>query len=1271
MPSAGQPGSVRDDVEAIISRAQRRLAEQPVGSLARQLRGALHALKRVDDYDDLTTQLRRLVVDLDSYRAVLATVLDEVREAEKARADAERFGEVWWKRRQRQVAEAFQAGPDEGRRRWLATYAEALLAERFDVCHRIALAGWPSPDGSELFKAGAAALKERRYRDAVDVLELLAGDGAGTGPLDAATRATVIVFLGRIYLYELSNLAAAQEQLRCALELLPNDGRAVAAFGECLRAGGDRERAAESFTRAVQLSPHLPDGYIGAALLNEDRQWWHRARDWYDDAIDAAGEGAAFGQLLAPHPGGLYWQLARRLSKHDPEAALAAVDRALEQGVRWSQDYPDRKALADRAAILERLGRPAEAAASYFAAGRRYSWIGDDRKARPLLERAYELDPSNPVAAWQLAESLRVLSYKQEAPFVDLDLVQESKERWEAGSAVGRPDGETAWAYLGRALLNEQRWTMQQDPDLMWEAATYLECALLLNPAYATAWAYLGQCHRFLGNVATALHTTERALALDPADLAGLEQRAAILVGAGRYAEAEEIIDQRLAYAREWWAVALKADVLLRTDRLDDAIAVIDRAVEAVPDKAQYRSIRALCYQLLGQFDRSREDYQWLWDRRDTEQGAHWPPQVTGWAGYVLGQLDEAVDIYQEALKTGAFEPATLWCEIGQVRLARGDPSHDDVVEGERALEEGISLIRSTGQFRDLLDLNLRELERVLTAQDGTEPALAALARVRSRATEAYEALSGAEMSPEDELRPAAAAAARSSSQWLGAQAGLARSEGAAGRWTEALDAYVALSASSSFPEADAGVAEAIGKLQEQADVLIADGRVTEARDRLLELLAVAEEHPPRWAGVTAGLHARVAFASLALSDDDTAARHLGRAMEGGPADGGSPDELAELEQGFLRNPDDYWAHVDGLRRLQRRYEQGSAEQARLEALAGRLSVSGMYRLEAADADRAVTFPIATPLTLRIDSSLLPAGGIPSLRRDLTNLQRRIEHETGIRIPGVRIIRDAQLGPGDYTILIDDVPVAWGSLLPDGVFVLHQHTSSPPQAGRPGLDPLSGRPGMWLAEPDEQLRDVPQCGPAGFVVRHLEATVRRGLACFIGPDDVQAWLDRSQDVDQVLARTAVPDRTARVVLSRVLEALASERVPLTDRNPVLKAMRDMPPGAGVVQITAAVRRKLRTRLPGNASGTRRVTVPRPLQERLTSGLHRANGSRFWELPRDECAALCRELQDLSADAGTDEPVTLVVSSSELRPFVWRLLAPGLPSTSVSSEEELL
>src|SRR5260370_16581097 len=163
-PQSDLPASVRQDIQQIVARAQARVSDQSVSEAGQKLlRGMLVVLRRANSYDQLEQQVGRLIRDLDAGRAMLQGLLEEAVAAEAAWSDRQRFGEVWWQRRHREVAQAFARGAAEGRHQWLETYAQGLIFERFDVCQQMTLLDWPTPDGGEELSTVASPLLEDTY----------------------------------------------------------------------------------------------------------------------------------------------------------------------------------------------------------------------------------------------------------------------------------------------------------------------------------------------------------------------------------------------------------------------------------------------------------------------------------------------------------------------------------------------------------------------------------------------------------------------------------------------------------------------------------------------------------------------------------------------------------------------------------------------------------------------------------------------------------------------------------------------------------------------------------------------------------------------------------------------------------------------------------------------------------------------------------------------------------------------------------------------------
>ena len=180
-----------------------------------------------------------------------------------------------------------------------------------------------------------------------------------------------------------------------------------------------------------------------------------------------------------------------------------------------------------------------EAGAALYDAGNAFLSDNEPVPAVEALRLANELRPDHVPTYWSLVEAWRVKSSKSEPPYVSEADIRESLEVWKKGVIWRLPDIGDSWAYLTRAIVNEQlarlpgvdRWT------LGWEALCYCERALVLSPADALRYTYLARWYRFLGLEACEDEATAEGLKHDPDDLQVIDERMVCLANAGRYEE--------------------------------------------------------------------------------------------------------------------------------------------------------------------------------------------------------------------------------------------------------------------------------------------------------------------------------------------------------------------------------------------------------------------------------------------------------------------------------------------------------------------------------------------------------------------------------------------------------------------------------------------------------------------------------------------------------------------------------------------------------------
>lgn len=294
-----------------------------------------------------------------------------------------------------------QAGHDA---QAFATY-EALLVENPDDADALHL--------SALIAAGRGddALAEERLRQAV-----------GLAPDDPVVLANFGLLLSR-----LKQADAAVAALRRSLQLAPNQPEAAYNLGNVLRGLGRNAEAAQAFVRAIELRPAYARAMLNLAHLHEDEGRFNEAESWLRRALVADPTYLnALNNL-----GNLLRQTGR------PYDAIAVLERALAQDPGFS------RAWNNLGSALRETGRAAQAVAAYQRALERKT---DYPEARMNLGMAL-LAQGNYTEGWHEFE------YRWQAARELKGYVRDfAQPRWRGESLSGRTILLHAEQGLGDAL---------------------------------------------------------------------------------------------------------------------------------------------------------------------------------------------------------------------------------------------------------------------------------------------------------------------------------------------------------------------------------------------------------------------------------------------------------------------------------------------------------------------------------------------------------------------------------------------------------------------------------------------------------------------------------------------------------------------------------------------------------------------------------------------------------------------------------------------------
>lgn len=804
-----------------------------------------------------------------------------------------------------------------------------------------------------------------------------------------------------------------------------------------------------------------------------------------------------------------------------------------------------------------------------------------------------------------------------------------------------------------------EQWRYRQ----MDRALALLEQAETLAPDDGWVAAAVGDCWQQLGDGARAREYYERARALAPADPAG-------------YVSEGELHESRSAWeeAEHWFQRAIDAAP-------GDTLG-IDRLIRVLSRPEVLAQNRARVLDLLAQRNAIEPDgaYDAFLSVGEYYQGA--------------GRAEDAGNWFRRACDLQPMWPRA-W-----VRLAQWEDDRQQPVESERLLRHAISIAPEYGDAHLSLGVLLEEQQRWAEALDvyrATPPG--------SRAVTQYaKALEGRVLRAMGDPDAAEAHLIKTLAADPASEPARIELEGLfRACWEVHQD-----------PERAARV---LGRTRELAGAAYEGtyrnllGNMYYARDAYSEAVAeyqLAVAATPGDAIYHRNLSNALAFtgdydaAIAALDaahaiDGDDAKREEGRASianrRGNHA--WSADEYAEAVAAYTQatelNPREavYWSNLAGaLERLDdgdrvatltRAIEAlersaslaGSAElSARIERVRTRREVLSSFGATALD-----RLPLVTPIAVDLAANLVPLaesegeGLQPELAAQVNAMRERIKGEYGVVLPGVRFRgNDAALPDGNYLTSLNTVPVARGAVLLDRRFVATDAASLVARgiAADPAEDPVTRAQGAWVTTEDVQAHHLDAWTPERYLMRDVEAVLRRNLSEFVGHQEVIALLDEDEAEGSHTVRhaPALVSRLTVVVramlgegngiqpIGAIAAAVAAPGAATTSPRELLESVRALPEFVG--------------RLRGVDGARGLVRAGEPLEVLLRRSLRPLAGELLLALEPDACQAALAAVRD----AFSQTTRSVVLDDASLRPFVRRLLEVEWPDAAVVAAREL-
>jgi len=301
-------------------------------------------------------------------------------------------------------------------------------------------------------------------------------------------------------------------------------------------------------------------------------------------------------------------------------------------------------------------------------------------------------------------------------------------------------------------------------------------------------------------------------------------------------------------------------------------------------------------------------------------------------------------------------------------------------------------------------------------------------------------------------------------------------------------------------------------------------------------------------------------------------------------------------------------------------------------------------------------------------------------RSELPQLRSAIYYDLGVMLPSVHVSGDAPLEETQYFIAVKEVPIVYGSIKKDSVYV-NDSAENIAVFGLDGEDvrnPADLRPGCWIPASQAiiaELAGLKVWEPWEVITLHLSRVMKRYAHEFIGIQETQAYIDFAARGVPKLVEEVVPKVVSIAQVNDVLQRLVQEGISIRDIKSILEALSEWGRiEKDPTQLTEYVRGSMRRYISFRYAGVRETLFVNMLdpeiEDVIRGAIRRTSTGTYLSLDpniaHDILEAIRREVEPLPPTA--QKPV--IITDAEVRRFVRKMVELEFPELTVLSYQEL-
>ena len=303
------------------------------------------------------------------------------------------------------------------------------------------------------------------------------------------------------------------------------------------------------------------------------------------------------------------------------------------------------------------------------------------------------------------------------------------------------------------------------------------------------------------------------------------------------------------------------------------------------------------------------------------------------------------------------------------------------------------------------------------------------------------------------------------------------------------------------------------------------------------------------------------------------------------------------------------------------------------------------------------------------DNSLVPS---------VTKLRKDTSKRLGFVVPGIRIRDDIDLEPSQYQIKIGEKIVADDVIYYDKTLAIPGDNVQVVVEGIEVKDPSFGVDAVWIEpelEKEAQSRGYMTIDPTSVLITHLGQILTKHAADLLGQDEVQELLDNLENTQPNLVQSIVPKLVPLHQLTKILQNLLQETVPISDLAVIIGELASMNiQKINNEDISEALRPKLVPLLIQKLTKFKDtlplLTLAPDLEQLILTAVRQNPDEKMLLLDSGLAKKILSNLNDASEALSTENKAAFLIVAPQIRRHVAQFVRAQLPAINVLSFTEL-